>query len=87
VPFDEIALIIGRSRGCGATARQARTFASRARFARPALINGVVGAVVAPRGQLQLVQRFRVVDRKIVELEVIVDPERLSQLELAVLDA
>jgi RNA polymerase sigma-70 factor (ECF subfamily) len=74
-------------RGAEAVAGQARTFASRARFARPALINGVVGAVVAPRGQLQLVQRFRVVDRKIVELEVIVDPERLSQLELAVLDA
>lgn len=74
-------------RGAEAVAGQARTFASRARFARPALINGAVGAVVAPRGRLQLVQTFTVVGRKVVELEVIVDPERLGQLELAVLDA
>lgn len=74
-------------RGAEAVAGQARHFASRARFARAALINGAVGLVVAPRGRLQLVQTFRVVDRKVVELEVIVDPERLSQLELAVLDA
>jgi RNA polymerase sigma factor (sigma-70 family) len=73
-------------RGAEAVAGQARSFSSRARFARPALINGAVGAVVAPRGRLQLVQRFTVVDRRIVELEVILDPERLRQLELAVLD-
>ena len=52
--------------------------ASRARFARPALINGAVGTVVAPRGRLQLVQTFTIVDGKVVELEVIVDPERLG---------
>jgi len=73
-------------RGAEAVAGQARTFSSRARFAQAALVNGAVGAVVAPRGRLQLVQRFTVADGKIVELEVIIDPERLSQLELAVLD-
>jgi RNA polymerase sigma factor (sigma-70 family) len=72
--------------GAEAVAGQARTFAGRARFARPALINGVVGTVVAPRGRLQLVQTFTVVDRKVVELEVIVDPERLERLEISVLD-
>jgi RNA polymerase sigma-70 factor, ECF subfamily len=87
---DPVALPAGAPteiRGAEAVAGQARTFSSRARFARPALINGAVGTVVAPRGRLQLVQTFRVVGRKVVELEVIVDPERLSRLELAVLDA
>ena len=72
--------------GAEAVAGQARAFSSRARFAVPALINGAVGTVVAPRGRLQLVQTFKIEDGKVVELEVILDPERLAQLELAVLD-
>ena len=50
------------------------------------MINGVPGLVVAPRGHLQVVQTFTIADGKIVGLEVIADPERLAQLEIAVFD-
>jgi RNA polymerase sigma-70 factor (ECF subfamily) len=73
-------------RGVSAFARQARNFVGRARFAQLALVNGAVGIVVAPRGRLLLVAVFEVQDAKIVEIDVIADPERLSQLDLAVLD-
>jgi RNA polymerase sigma-70 factor (ECF subfamily) len=45
-----------------------------------------VGLVVAPRGKLVMVLRFTIAGGKITEIDVVADPERLSQLELAVLD-
>jgi len=73
-------------RGASAVVEQALNFAERARFAQPALVNGAVGAVVAPRGRLLLVVAVEVKDAKIVEIEVIADPARLRQLDLAILD-
>lgn len=73
-------------RGALAVVEQARNFVKRARFAQPALVNGAAGIVVAPRGRLLLVAIFVVKDAKIVEIDVIGDPERLRQLDLAVLD-
>jgi RNA polymerase sigma-70 factor (ECF subfamily) len=73
-------------RGASAVVEQALNFTERARFAQPALVNGAVGVVVALRGRLLLVAAFEVKDAKIVEIEVIADPERLRQLDLAVLD-
>ncbi|HEX2284800.1 MAG TPA: sigma-70 family RNA polymerase sigma factor [Mycobacterium sp.] len=58
----------------------------RARFAGAALVNGVVGVVVAPRGILRAVIQFAIVGDRITEMEVIGSPERLERLELAVLD-
>ena len=69
----------------GATA-VAENFKGRAQLARTALVNGAVGVVVAPRGRLLLVLVPTVVGGRIVEIDVIADPERLSRLELAVLD-
>ncbi len=69
-----------------AVVEQALTFAERARFAQSALVNGAVGVVVAPRGRLLLVATFEVKDAMIVEIEVIADPARLRQLDLAILD-
>ncbi len=73
-------------RGATAVAEQALTFSRRARFAQPALVNGAVGVVVAPRGRLILVMAFKVTGEKIVEIDVLADPVRLRQLDLAVLD-
>ena len=73
-------------RGALVFVRQARNFVKRARFAQPALVNGAVGIVVAPRGRLLLVAAFEIKDAKIVNIDVIGDPERLRQLDLAVLD-
>ena len=73
-------------RGAQGVAEQALTFSRRARFAQPALVNGAIGIVVAPRGRLFLVLGFTITRRKIVEIDILADPERLGRLDLAVLD-
>jgi hypothetical protein len=56
-----------------------------ARFAAPALVNGRVGLVVAPRGRLLVAIGLTVKGDKITELDAIADPLRLRRLDLAVL--
>jgi RNA polymerase sigma-70 factor (ECF subfamily) len=73
-------------RGAQAVAKQALAFSQRVQYARPALVNGSVGIVVAPHGRLLIVMTFRTAGRKIVEIEVLADPERLRALHLAPLD-
>jgi RNA polymerase sigma-70 factor (ECF subfamily) len=70
-------------RGAAAVARQ---FAGRALGARTALVDGAVGVVVARRGRLFLVLRVTIMGGKIAALDVVADPARLGQLDLAVLD-
>ena len=70
----------------GAPAVAKRAAKGRARAARRALVNGVVGVVVAPRGRLLMVLSFTISGGKIVEIDAIADPERVSQLDLALLD-
>ena len=53
---------------------------------RPALVNGAVGVVVAPRGRLSRVVTFKIRRGKIVQIDVLADPARLRQLDLAVLN-
>lgn len=72
-------------RGAANVVKEALTHSDNARFARTALVNGSVGIVVAPRGRLRMAIRCTVKGRKIVEMEVIADRERLRQLDLAVL--
>lgn len=50
------------------------------------LINGAVGAIVAPHGHLSMALTFEIHDGKITELAVIADPAALGKLDLAVLD-
>jgi RNA polymerase sigma factor (sigma-70 family) len=71
-------------RGAPAVARMA--LVGRARAARPALVDGAVGVVVAPRGRLLMVLDFKIRDGKIVEIDAVADPERLNQLDLSLLD-
>ena len=68
------------------TAKGALAGARGAGIAQPALVNGAVGVIVAPRGKLFVVVTFKVKDGKIVEIEVIADPARLRELDLAVLN-
>jgi RNA polymerase sigma-70 factor (ECF subfamily) len=70
-------------RGAPAVAEQALAFSGRARFARPALVNGAAGLVVAPHGRLFAVLAFTITRGRIVELDVLADPERLRHLDLA----
>jgi len=73
-------------RGAQAVAANARAFSANARFAAPALVDGAVGIVVAPKGNLALVLRFSVAGDKITEIDIDADPQRLRRFSLAVLD-
>ncbi|AFC28140.1 ECF family RNA polymerase sigma factor [Paenibacillus mucilaginosus 3016] len=61
----------------------AKGFAGRAQGARPILINGSVGAVVAPRGNMLFVLEFKIVEGKITEIEMIAEQSRIRQLDVA----
>jgi hypothetical protein len=73
-------------RGAEAVAGRALNDQRRARFARPALINGTPGIVELRDGKLYGVHAFTVSGGKIVELDILADRRRLSGLDVAVLD-
>jgi RNA polymerase sigma factor (sigma-70 family) len=76
-------------RGAAAVAEQVRTtggFARFARMARPVLVNGAAGVVIAAGGRPFAVVGFTVRGGRIVEIDVLADPARLRRLDLAVLD-
>jgi RNA polymerase sigma factor (sigma-70 family) len=60
-------------------------FSERARAARLALVDGAVGAVVAPGGRPRIVFGFTIMGGKIAEIELLADPARIRRLGLAVL--
>ena len=64
----------------------AKFFAGRAQAARPALVDGALGIVVAPNGRLLLVMNVTIAGGRIVALDAIADPDRLRDLDLAVLN-
>jgi RNA polymerase sigma-70 factor, ECF subfamily len=73
-------------RGAQAVVEQARTFAPLVASARPALVNGAAGVVVAPRGRPVAVAGFTIAHGRIVEIDLLADPARLRNLGLTVLD-
>jgi RNA polymerase sigma factor (sigma-70 family) len=73
-------------RGAAAVARQAASYAQIGLDIRPALINGVAGAVAFREGQPFSIGAVTVRNGKIVELDFLADPERLRQLDLTLLD-
>jgi RNA polymerase sigma factor (sigma-70 family) len=68
--------------GAEAVARGALSFARLAKHARPALVNGAAGVVVAPPGEPFSVIGFTVVGGRIAEIDIVADPERLHGLDL-----
>jgi RNA polymerase sigma factor (sigma-70 family) len=84
---DRGALPAGASRevrGAAAVATGALSYARRlAWFAEPALVNGTAGLVVTIQGRPFAVLGFTVAGGKIVEIDILADPVRLSQLDLA----
>ncbi|AEM83380.1 RNA polymerase sigma factor SigJ [Streptomyces violaceusniger] len=76
-------------RGAAAVADQALTFSrlsSAGLLARPALVNGAVGVVSSRDGRPFSVLAFTVMDGRIAAIDILADPERLSGLDLTVLD-
>jgi RNA polymerase sigma-70 factor (ECF subfamily) len=73
-------------RGARAVAEQTLTFSRLFPFVRPALVNGAAGVVVAPRGRPFSVMGFTIRGGKIVEIDILADPARLSRLDVSVFD-
>jgi RNA polymerase sigma factor (sigma-70 family) len=73
-------------RGAAAVARRASFYAQAGLVVRPALVNGAVGAVTMRGGEPFSVGSVIVRGGRIVELDILADPERLRRLDLTVLD-
>ena len=73
-------------RGAAAVASQALSYAQIGLEVRPALINGVAGAVAFRNGQPFSIGAVTVRNGKIVELDFLADQERLRELDLTILD-
>jgi ketosteroid isomerase-like protein len=73
-------------RGAAAVTGQAVTFAQYAHAAVPALVNGAAGVVAIADGRPISVMAFAIRRGKIVAIDALSDPDRLRQLDLAVLD-
>jgi RNA polymerase sigma factor (sigma-70 family) len=70
-------------RGAAAVAGRALTFARLAPFARPAVVNGTAGVVTVVDGRVVSVMAVTVRDGRIVELDILADPDRLAGLPTA----
>jgi RNA polymerase sigma-70 factor (ECF subfamily) len=85
---DQSAVPVGARRelrGAQVVARGALGAARHSRFARPALIDGAVGVVVATRGHPTIALAFTFENDRIAGIDVIADPVRLQTLEVGVL--
>jgi len=72
-------------RGAPSVAKQALAHSGDSRFAQVALVNGTPGILVAPYGRLVLILAFSIRHGRIVEIDVVADPERLREIDLGVL--
>ncbi len=70
--------------GADAVATHTATYSRLYPFVRPALVNGAAGAVVAARGRVFSVMAFTVANGRIAQIDVLLDPERLGQLDLSI---
>ena len=74
-------------RGAKTVARRALMFSRMAPHTRPALVNGTPGVVVIPPdGKVFSIMAFTVADGKIVEIDALVDRERLAAVDLSALE-
>jgi RNA polymerase sigma-70 factor (ECF subfamily) len=72
-------------RGAAAVASGAIRFTGLSAHLRPALVNGAAGVVAVQDGSPISVAGFTVRGGKIIEIDILADPERLRQLQLTFL--
>ncbi len=72
-------------RGAAAVARRALTGLRSAQVSLPALINGAVGVINAAEGRPISLQAFTIIGGTIVAVELIDDPGRIAEADLAIL--
>jgi len=88
VRIDAPAAEVGKARevrGASAWGNQFIALSRGLRFVQPALIDGSVGLILAPRGKLSRALIFTWMNDKITRVEAIGDPARLGELDIAVL--
>jgi len=73
----------GEARGSAAVAA---FFSGRAHGILPAIIDGAVGAVVAPSGHPRIAISFTIAGGRIIEIEAVAAPEQLTELDIQLLD-
>jgi RNA polymerase sigma factor (sigma-70 family) len=86
---DRGAVAIGAARvvhGAANVARQAQAFSRLELEVRPALVNGAAGTVTLRDGRPFAIAGFTIRNRRIVEMDVIADPERFRNIDLTILD-
>src|SRR5918995_5137583 len=66
-------------RGASTWAKQLIALSRGLRFVQPAIINGSVGLILAPRGKLSRALTFTFANAKVTRVEVIGDPARLRE--------
>jgi RNA polymerase sigma factor (sigma-70 family) len=76
----------GTLRGAAAVAKGAGLSGARSRLSDVALVNGAPGIVFAPRGRLAVALAFTFSGDKISAIDVIADPPRLADVDLAIFD-
>jgi RNA polymerase sigma-70 factor (ECF subfamily) len=76
----------GEIRGAAVWAKGAVAYGHMARAVQPALVNGAIGLVMAPRGRLSRALTFTFANGRITTIEVIADKARLADLEVCVVD-
>jgi RNA polymerase sigma factor (sigma-70 family) len=70
------------TRGAEEVARTALTFARLAPLARPTLVNGTPGFVVAEADRVLAIAGFTIAAGQITEIDLLADPDRLSKAHL-----
>jgi RNA polymerase sigma factor (sigma-70 family) len=73
-------------RGAANVARGALAFSRLDIEVLPALVNGAVGTVTLRDGEPFAIAGFTIRNRRIVEMDILADPERLRQIDLTILD-
>jgi RNA polymerase sigma-70 factor (ECF subfamily) len=73
-------------RGARAVVEQALTFSQYTPYVRPALVNGTPGLITVPNGEAFAVMGFTITNGRIVEIDILADPARLSRIDLTILD-
>ncbi len=79
---DEAALVEGGVPVLVGAGAVAEAFRGKAQAAKSAMLDGVLGVVVSPGGQLLLVLEVAVEHGRIVEIDAVADPDRLAALGL-----
>jgi len=87
VRADAVARQAGAKEEVHGAQRVAQFYLGKAQQARPALVDGRVGIVVAPLGRLALVLKLSFANERITGIDLIADPAQLQRFDLATLES